>query len=281
MKRRDDSQRSDRLAVTFVDLRVVDRVAASVASWPRLGFDGSMMTRHDDSQRSRPLAVTFGDLRVVDRVAASVASWPRLGFDGSMMTRHDDSQRSRPLAVTATSPPPVAATLAGGRKGRSPRLTWSGEPVTIGSSGIERMPMKRHDDSQRSGRLAVTQPVHPRPPHFFRTDKQLTAPADRRVRDPAHAGAFTTAVAIAIGCAGSAHRQTGMRTGHALPGDRNRPGSPPATDCRQNSPPALPAIQTRCFAGHRPAWGCNADPDVDLEKKEVRMILKEPHARAA
>ena len=167
MKRRDDSQRSDRLAVTFVDLRVVDRVAASVASWPRLGFDGSMMTRHDDSQRSRPLAVTFGDLRVVDRVAASVASWPRLGFDGSMMTRHDDSQRSRPLAVTATSPPPVAATLAGGRKGRSPRLTWSGEPVTIGSSGIERMPMKRHDDSQRSGRLAVTQPVHPRPPPLF------------------------------------------------------------------------------------------------------------------
>ena len=35
-------------------------------------------------------------------------------------------------------------------------MTWSSEPVTIGSSGIERMPMKRHDDSQRSGRLAVT-----------------------------------------------------------------------------------------------------------------------------
>ena len=32
------------------DVRVVDRVAASVASWPHLGFDGSMMTRHDDSQ---------------------------------------------------------------------------------------------------------------------------------------------------------------------------------------------------------------------------------------
>ena len=46
----------------------------------------------------------------------------------------------------------MAAILAGGRNGRSPRLTWSGEPVTIGSSGIERMPMKRHDDSQRSDR---------------------------------------------------------------------------------------------------------------------------------
>ena len=34
--------------------------------------------------------------------------------------------------------------------------------------GIERMPMKRHDDSQRSGRLTVTQPVHhtvPRTPY--------------------------------------------------------------------------------------------------------------------
>jgi len=27
--------------------------------------------------------------------------------------------------------------------------------------------------------------------------------------------------------------------------------------------------------------GCNADPDVDPVKKEVRMMLKEPHARAA
>ena len=52
MTRHDDSQRSDRLAVTVGDVRVVDRVAASIASLPRLGFDGSMMKRHDDSQRS-------------------------------------------------------------------------------------------------------------------------------------------------------------------------------------------------------------------------------------
>ena len=158
MKRHDDSQRSDRLAVTFGDPHeslTARRVYASVL---RVGFDGSVMKRHDDSQRSGRWPVMLGDVgdvRVVDRVAASVASLPRLGLDGSMMTRHDDSQRSRPLAVTATSPPPVAATLAGGRKGRSPRLTWSGEPVTIGSSGIERMPMKRHDDSQRRDPLAV------------------------------------------------------------------------------------------------------------------------------
>ena len=69
MKRDDDSQRSGRSAVTvgdLGDLRVVDRVVASIASLPRLGFDGSMMTRHDDSQRSDRLAVTFGDRRVVD-----------------------------------------------------------------------------------------------------------------------------------------------------------------------------------------------------------------------
>ena len=110
MKRHDDSQRGDRLAVTFGDPgdpRVVDRVTASIASLPRLGFDGSMMKRHDDSQHSGRWPVMFGDVRVVDRVAASTASLPRLG---------------------------------------------------------RRMPMKCHDDSQRSNRLAVAQPVHPTPP---------------------------------------------------------------------------------------------------------------------
>ena len=52
MERHHDSQRSGRLAIMFDDVRVVDRLAASIASLPRLGFDRSMMTRHDDSQRS-------------------------------------------------------------------------------------------------------------------------------------------------------------------------------------------------------------------------------------
>ena len=140
--------------------------------------------------------------------------------------------------------------------------------------------------------------------HTFRTEQQLTAPADRPVRDLAHAVAFTTAVAIRG--AGSVHRRTGMQTARALPVDRNRRGSPPATDCQQNPPPALPAIQTRCFADHRPAWRCDAGSDVRRAvgvcmmgrargshrpsgiwqgtlclKKEVKMILKEPYARAA
>ena len=89
--------------------------------------------------------------------------------------------------------------------------------------------MKGHDDRQRSDRLVVTQPVHPATPPLLRTEKQLTAPADRSVRDPAHAVAFTTAVAV--GGAGSVHRRTGMRTARALPADRNGAGSPPATNC--------------------------------------------------
>ena len=83
------------------------------------------------------------------------ASVPRVGFSRMPMKRHDDSQRSGRLAVAATSQPPVAATLAGGRNGRSPRLAWSGEPVTIGSSGIERMVMRRDGDSERSDLLVT------------------------------------------------------------------------------------------------------------------------------
>ena len=70
MTRHDDSQRSDRSAVMFGDLRVVDRLAASIASLRRVGFDGSVMKRHDHSQRRDRLAVTVGDVRVVDRRAA-------------------------------------------------------------------------------------------------------------------------------------------------------------------------------------------------------------------
>ena len=94
MKRHDDApgwrKRSDRWPVMFGDVRVVDRLVASIASLPRLGFDGSMMTRHDDSQRSDRLAVTFGDRRVVDRRAAPMlaclAVRRRMADEASMMT---------------------------------------------------------------------------------------------------------------------------------------------------------------------------------------------------
>ena len=52
-KRQDGGQRSDRSAVMFGDVRVVDRLAASIAGLRRVGFDGSMMTRHENSRRWR------------------------------------------------------------------------------------------------------------------------------------------------------------------------------------------------------------------------------------
>ena len=85
MKRHDDSQRSDRLALTFGELRVVDRVVASIASLPRLGSDGSEMKRHGDSQRSDGLPVTFahpGDPHESLTARRAYASVPHLGFDG-------------------------------------------------------------------------------------------------------------------------------------------------------------------------------------------------------
>ena len=113
------------------------------------------------------------------------------------------------------------------------------------------MPMKRHDDSQRSGRLTVTQPVHhivprtpypvprtpypvPRTPYFSHTScRSLTARADRPVRDPAHAVAFTTAVAV-----GAAERTVLARWGAhvqraAHPTTRQAPRPGPFTvNCR-------------------------------------------------
>ncbi len=58
---------------------------------------------------------------------------------------------------------------------------------------------------------------------FSNREKQLTAPADRPVRESAHAVAFTTVVAIRG--AGSVHRRTGMQTARALAADSGRPGS--------------------------------------------------------
>ena len=97
-------------------------------------------------------------------------------------------------------------------------------------------------------------------PPIVRTEKQLTAPADRPVRESAHAVAFTTAVAV--GGSASVHRRTGMRAARALHGDRNGPGSPPTNAPSQNRPPTSPVNHMRCSAEHRPAWRCDAGPDV-------------------
>ena len=185
-------------------LRVVDRLVASIASLPRLGFDGSMMKRHDDSQRSDRLAMTFGDLRVVDRLAASIASSPRLGFDGSMMTRHDDSQRGDRLAVTFGDP--------------HESLTARRAYASVPRLGFRRVVMKRHDDSQRSRPLAM----------MFGDVRSV----DRF--PPACDGS-----PLGAGWMRMKRNDDSQRPSV----DSGRRGSPPATDCQQNPPPALPAIQ--------------------------------------
>ena len=127
------------------------------------------------------------------------------------------------------------------------------------------MRMKRHDDSQRGGRLAVTQPVYPALPlypanHFSnrQAEKQLTAPADRG----AGAFAFTTAVVAWQLALARSIANPACRPPVPSPATSNPAGSSPATDCRQNRPPALPAVPTRCFADHRCAWRCEAGPDI-------------------
>ena len=99
----------------------------------------------------------------------------------------------------------------------------------------------------------LTQPVPP-PRGLLHTPQALTAPADRPVR--ATAGAFAVGTG---GAAGSGWRRLSPRS---FTDHRNRPGSPPAADCRHNPPPALPVNHIRCSADHRPAWGRDADPDI-------------------
>ena len=180
--------------------------------------------------------------------------------------------------------------------------------------GFERMQLTRGDTTQHCHRLAPQdrrprrRPEGPRsgwlippiryrrvlpPPHFWNreTEKQLTAPADRSVRESAHAVAFTTAVAI--GGTGLSDRRAAVASAVTCTGCRDCPGSPPATDSRHDPPLALPAIQTRCFAdhhpmvAHHPAWPYHGVtvPTLSIaetcRKWRCEMILKEPHARAA
>ena len=90
------------------------------------------------------------------------------------------------------------------------------------------------------------------PPRNSRTDKQLTAPADRPVRDPAHAVAFTAAVAV--GGAGSVPRRTGMRTAAPFPAtatvpDPRRRLTAGKTHPRRCRPFRLAAAQTTATRG--------------------------------
>ena len=139
----------------------------------------------------------------------------------------------------------------------------------------------------RSHRRVMHGPVGPHnklalmpPPPLVRTEKQLSAPADRPVRDPAHAVAFTTAVAV--GGSASVRRRTGMRAARALHGDRNGPWipRPPThrhrTDRRRRRSTtcvARPSTAPRGVVTQVPTsaerwafvlWGAHADPILRL-----------------
>ena len=161
---------------------------------------------------------------------------------GSVLRSHGRAM-SRQISSTQVVDPSHGSVLRSHRRAMSCQISsiFSTRLVDPSRTSVVRLHSKvMHDPCRPPQQVSAYAP-----PPAFRTDKQLTAPADRPVRDPAPAGAFTTAVAIAIGGAGPVHRQTGMQTARALPVDHNRPGSPPATDCQQNPPPALPAIHAR------------------------------------
>ena len=95
MKRHDDSQRGDRLAVTFGDPHESLTARRAYASVPGLRFRRMVMTRHDDSQRIDGLAVTQRGQRGgsrLTRIRAGLYTRPRMGTDSI--------QPSRRLAVT-------------------------------------------------------------------------------------------------------------------------------------------------------------------------------------
>ena len=130
---------------------------------------------------------------------------------------------------------------------------------------------KRHDRSQFSDRVAVVQPVgYPPPPPraAFHTSsgRSLTDRADRS------AGGFAFSIGVAAGYLWRWLRPRSF-TGH-----RNGPGASPFPSRSQNRPPALPVKHIRLVAKPPPyvaLWGRLPGA------REVQVILKEPHTRAA
>ena len=109
MKRHDDSQRGDRLAVTFGDPHESLTARRAYASVPRLGSDGSVMKRHDDSQRIDGLAVTQRGGSRLTRIWAGLYTRPRMGTDSIQPSRRLPTTDYRaPVAAQPTTQRPTA-----------------------------------------------------------------------------------------------------------------------------------------------------------------------------
>ena len=95
MKRHDDSQRIDRLAVTFGDPHDSLTARRAYASVPGLRFRRMVMTRHDDSQRIDGLAVTQRGGSRLTRIRAGLYTRPRMGTDTIQPSRPASGDEAR------------------------------------------------------------------------------------------------------------------------------------------------------------------------------------------
>ena len=90
MSRDSNSQRSDRLTVTFAhpgDPHESLTARRAYASVPGLRFRRMVMTRHDDSQRGGRLAVTQRGGSRLTRIWAGLYTRPRMGTDSIQPSR--------------------------------------------------------------------------------------------------------------------------------------------------------------------------------------------------
>ena len=106
MSRDSNSQRSDRLTVTFAhpgDPHESLTARRAYASVPGLRFRRMVMTRHDDSQRGGRLAVTQRGGSRLTRIWAGLYTRPRMGTDSIQPSRRLPTTDYR-LPTTAQQP---------------------------------------------------------------------------------------------------------------------------------------------------------------------------------
>ena len=189
---------------------------------------------------------------------------------GTVM-RDDTSQHPHRLAATQPVRPIATTTWSPRIAGRvRARLTPSSERETMSKSRIEWMRIMRHHDRLPSNRTAVNaagaSPVHP-PQHLHTSCRSLgplTARADRPV--PA---AFASGIRVAAGYLW--HRLSPR----SFTGRCNGPRYPAPEPRRP-----VASLQAALHDSGT-SWGASKHPGGVPGAHEMRVILKEPHPRAA
>ena len=177
MTRYDDSQRSGRLAVTFGDLRVVDRVVASIASLPRLRFDGSVMKRPLTTHHSHSPLTTHHSPLTTHHSPLTTHHSPLTTHHSPLTTHHSPltthhSPASRPANRTAAecaAPVLTAAPSIGLVQTRHPSL--SGTADHVGRNASARLTANRVGRKLRQS----TEPALPPTPARAPSSPSVTA----------------------------------------------------------------------------------------------------------